>query len=193
MFNTVAVFESAAFHRGETDWGGADELDDAFAGTCSDVRRGIRSLWRDRCWPMYDREPIDRWVDGRLALTGDAAHPMLQYLAQVACQAIEDAHVLSLEAAKSQIAGDTLMWQRILARYAAQRSDRTAQVQRTARFWVDFGTLQGSAEPCEMSSCAGVTSTTMSTSTGFTAPRSRSTPRDLRRVKHAAPRRTSWS
>jgi salicylate hydroxylase len=143
MFNTVAVFESAAFHRGETDWGGVDELDDAFAGTCSDVRRGIRSLWRDRCWPMYDREPIDRWVDGRLALTGDAAHPMLQYLAQGACQAIEDAHVLSLEAAKSQIAGDTPMWQRVLARYAAQRSDRTAQVQRTARFWGELWHLAG--------------------------------------------------
>ena len=43
---------------------------------------------RDRHWLMYDREPISQWVDGRLLLTGDAAHPMLQYLAQGACQSI---------------------------------------------------------------------------------------------------------
>ena len=49
---------------------------------------------------MYDRSPIPTWVDGRLALTGDAAHPMLQYLAQGACQAIEDAYTLAVEAAK---------------------------------------------------------------------------------------------
>ena len=39
---------------------------------------------------MYDREPMDTWVTGRTALLGDTAHPMLQYLAQGACQAIED-------------------------------------------------------------------------------------------------------
>ena len=36
-----------------------------------------------------------RWVDGRVALLGDAAHPMLQYFAQGACQAMEDAVCLS--------------------------------------------------------------------------------------------------
>ena len=44
---------------------------------------------------MFDREPIDTWVHGRVALTGDAAHPPLQYLAQGAVMAIEDAWVLS--------------------------------------------------------------------------------------------------
>ena len=45
--------------------------------------------------PMYDREPLAGWTRGRIALLGDAAHPMLQYLAQGACQAIEDADALA--------------------------------------------------------------------------------------------------
>lgn len=47
-----------------------------------------------RCWVLCDRDPVDTWVDGRAALLGDAAHPMLQYAAQGACMALEDAVVL---------------------------------------------------------------------------------------------------
>ena len=50
---------------------------------------------RDRRWVMYDREPLDNWTTGRITLLGDAAHPMVQYLAQGACQAIEDAGCLA--------------------------------------------------------------------------------------------------
>ena len=45
--------------------------------------------------PLYDRRPTERWTDGRVALLGDAAHPMLPNLGQGACQAIEDALVLA--------------------------------------------------------------------------------------------------
>ena len=91
MFNQVAVFRSARALAGVDDWGTPDELDAAFADTCDPVRAALPHLWRDRWWRMFDREPIGNWIDGRLALTGDAAHPMLQYLAQGACQALEDA------------------------------------------------------------------------------------------------------
>jgi salicylate hydroxylase len=47
-----------------------------------------------RRWVLCDRDPVDTWVDGRVALLGDAAHPMLQYAAQGACMALEDAVVL---------------------------------------------------------------------------------------------------
>ena len=43
---------------------------------------------------LYDRPPARRWTDGRVALLGDAAHPMLPFLGQGACQAIEDAVAL---------------------------------------------------------------------------------------------------
>lgn len=57
-------------------------------------------MWRDRWWRMYDRDPIGDWVRGRIALTGDAAHPPLQYLAQGAVMAMEDAWVLAGQAGR---------------------------------------------------------------------------------------------
>lgn len=144
MFNTVAVFESPGYHRGEADWGGPDELDAVFADACPEVRRGIRSLWRDRRWPMYDRVPIPTWVDGRLALTGDAAHPMLQYLAQGACQAIEDAHTLASHVESQQSLGE-VDWDVALKDYESDRTGRTARVQTTARVWGEMWHVDGVA------------------------------------------------
>ena len=98
LLNQVAVFASPAYQRGEEDWGGPDELEAVFSRCCAQVRGGTAKLGRERRWPMFDRLPISNWVQGRLALTGDAAHPMLQYLAQGACQAIEDAWTLCMQA-----------------------------------------------------------------------------------------------
>ena len=137
MFNTVAVFKSPGFDRGEQDWGGPEELDEVFSGSCSAVMRGLKSLWRDRRWPMFDRPPMSTWVDGRLALTGDAAHPMLQYLAQGACQAVEDAHCLAEEAAGRDD------WPAVLEAYQRARFGRTARVQTTARLWGDIWHVDG--------------------------------------------------
>ena len=49
---------------------------------------------------LCDREPIKEWSKGRVTLLGDAAHPMLQYLAQGGCMAIEDAVVLAKQIAE---------------------------------------------------------------------------------------------
>lgn len=144
IFNTVAVFESRAFHRGESEWGGAEELEEAFSGACEEVQRGLKSLWRERCWPMYDRKPIRTWVDGRLALTGDAAHPMLQYLAQGACQALEDAQCLATEAAKGT-GSDGPDWPRALSAYESSRTERTAGIQSAARVWGETWHVDGFA------------------------------------------------
>lgn len=137
IFNTVAVFASPSFRRGATEWGGPDELDEAFAGACDPVRRGLASLWRDRRWPMSDRPPISRWVTGRLVLTGDAAHPMLQYLAQGACQAIEDA--AQLAASVTEHAD----WPTALKDYETARTRRTALVQTRARTWGEIWHVDG--------------------------------------------------
>jgi 3-hydroxybenzoate 6-monooxygenase len=142
MFNQVAVFESPMAVAGEADWGTPDELDAAFARACDEVRSALPFLWRDRCWRMYDREPIKRWVDQRLALTGDAAHPMLQYLAQGACQALEDAGCLATQITKHTTNGE-IDWDAALRAYNDTRARRTAQVQRTARSWGDLWHADG--------------------------------------------------
>lgn len=123
---------------GEDDWGTPDELDAAFAGTCNPVRAALPHLWRDGCWRMYDREPIV----GRIALTGDATHPMLQYLAQGACQALEDAAQMA-ESVAQQTGDQATDWERALSSYAKVRTTRTARVQRTARQWGDLRHCEG--------------------------------------------------
>jgi 3-hydroxybenzoate 6-monooxygenase len=134
MLNQVAVFESPKALAGEEDWGTPDELDAAFENTCDSVRSGLPLMWRDRWWRMYDRDPIMNWVQGRIALTGDAAHPPLQYLAQGAVMAIEDAWVLA-EHVGVQLAKGGLDWDAALAAYNAVRPEHCRRVLTTARAW----------------------------------------------------------
>ncbi|MFF5083356.1 FAD-dependent oxidoreductase [Actinoplanes sp. NPDC000266] len=130
MFNQVAVFESARAKAGEADWGTPGELDAAFARTSGQVRDALPLMWRDRWWRMYDREPLMNWVRGRIALTGDAAHPPLQYLAQGAVMAIEDAWVLAT--------AYTGNWDVALKKYNAVRPEHCRRVLTTARMWGAF-------------------------------------------------------
>jgi len=79
-------------------------------------------------WALYDRDPIPRWTRGRVTLLGDAAHPMLPYLGQGACQALEDGAVLAT--ALTAEPADPLTG---LARYEATRRPRASRVVLTAR------------------------------------------------------------
>jgi salicylate hydroxylase len=133
LYNQVAVFRSrrcspAAELAGT--WGTPAELDNSFAGACAPVRAGAALVNRDRRWVMYDREPLDNWTTGRITLLGDAAHPMVQYLAQGACQAIEDADCLARQLTACD--GDVV---KAFAAYQAERIPRTALIQRAARAW----------------------------------------------------------
>ncbi len=133
LYNQVAVFRSERYRPGaerDGDWGTPDELDQHFGTACEQVRSSVTLFKRERRWPMYDREPIDNWTTGRITLLGDAAHPMLQYLAQGACQAIEDAGILAGYMVKH--AGDVT---EAFASYQQERLPRTAQIQQVARAW----------------------------------------------------------
>jgi 3-hydroxybenzoate 6-monooxygenase len=133
LCNQVAVFRSEKFHRGLREpgqWGGADELDGAFANACEPVRTAVSRIGRDRHWPMYDRTPTDTWINKRLLLTGDAAHPMLQYLGQGACQALEDAVELGYRLARNGSDIDTAYRE-----FEQVRLPRTARCQTSARPW----------------------------------------------------------
>jgi salicylate hydroxylase len=76
-------------------------------------------------WALYDREPLEQWGIGTTTLLGDACHPMLPFMAQGSCQAIEDAIVL----ARCLTDVDTSDAVSALRRYEDARQGRTAQVQ----------------------------------------------------------------
>jgi salicylate hydroxylase len=79
-------------------------------------------------WALYDRDPIPQWTRGRVTLLGDAAHPMLPYLGQGACQALEDGAVLAT--ALTAEAADPPSG---LARYERTRRPRASRVVLTSR------------------------------------------------------------
>jgi len=139
LFNQVAVFRSPAYKPDSDDWGTVEELEAKFAPTHRLVRAALETIGRDRRWTMYDRPPLDEWVRGRIVLLGDAAHPMLQYLAQGACQALEDCVCLAemLDRYNDVESG--------LGAYQAARKAHTARVQLTARFFGDIAHAQGTA------------------------------------------------
>jgi len=98
-----------------------------FTHICERAQNIIRHGQDWRMWVLCDREPLDRWVDGRVALLGDAAHPMLQYMAQGACMAMEDAVCL----ADALASHDRL--EAGLENYRSRRVLRTARVQLMSR------------------------------------------------------------
>ncbi len=138
LYNQVAVFKSDQYLKGMENWGNSEELEEKLSVTCEHIRRAMPLLGRDHRWPMYDREPIDRWTLGNITLLGDAAHPMLQYLAQGACQAIEDAFAIGT--AFNLEPGNV---NKALTMYEQARIPRTARVQRNARLWGDMWHIDG--------------------------------------------------
>jgi salicylate hydroxylase len=82
---------------------------------------------------LFDRNPINRWAKNRVVLLGDAAHPMLQFLAQGACQALEDA--LCIADCMDRHAPDIA---RAFVAFQNTRLLRATRVQLTARFFEHF-------------------------------------------------------
>jgi len=124
--------QGSRFVTHDDDWGGPEELDEAFSWAAEPVRAAVRLLRRDQCWRMLDRVPLASWAADRVVLLGDAVHPMPAYLAQGACQAIEDADALAGELADCREAGDVAA---ALARYQARRAPRAIRVSRARTVW----------------------------------------------------------
>ena len=109
--------------------GDPDALRAAFAGFATPVTELLKQVDATFWWGLYDREPLARWTTGRLALLGDAAHPMLPHLGQGANQAVEDSFALAA-ALKDASAADVPA---ALRRYALVRRRRTDIVQANSR------------------------------------------------------------
>jgi len=140
LYNLVAVFHSDRYVEGWNAEADPEELWARFRGQRPEVLRLLERIETWRMWVLCDREPIKDWSKGRVTLLGDAAHPMLQYLAQGACMATEDAVWL---AEKAGAQPDDLP--AAFQAYQQQRYLRTGQVQIMARVYGEFYHARGVA------------------------------------------------
>ena len=130
--NLVAIVHGAKPEQSQ-DWdqaGHTQALMQAMGAVGRDLHDRLASVPAWRQWALHDREPLSapsQMAQGRVALLGDAAHPMRPYLAQGAGMAIEDAQVL----AQCLSAGGVSVTQQLQA-YAEQRWARNARVQARA-------------------------------------------------------------
>jgi salicylate hydroxylase len=140
LYNLVAVFHSDRYVEGWNAEANPDELWAHFNGQRPEVLRMLERIETWRMWVLCDREPVKDWTKGRVTLLGDAAHPMLQYLAQGAAMATEDAVTLA-----ESIAAQPDDLPAALKAYVQQRYLRTARVQIMARVYGEFYHASGPA------------------------------------------------
>jgi salicylate hydroxylase len=128
QYNVVVTFHSREQEEWSVREGSRDEVQSYFDGICPRARQLI-DLPKDwKRWATADRDPIGQWTYGRAVLLGDAAHPTLQYMAQGACMAMEDAVTL----------GEALRvhnndFHQAFAHYQRSRVARTARIVLSAR------------------------------------------------------------
>ena len=132
LYNLVAVFHSDKYEEGWDTFGDPEELHRKFSDERPEVMALLAKINAWKMWVLCDREPVREWSQGHVTLLGDAAHPMLQYLAQGANMATEDAVVL---AACVALSGGNL--DGAFRSYQDERYLRTAKVQMTARYYGD--------------------------------------------------------
>lgn len=138
LYNLVAVFHSDKYVEGWNAEADQKELFARFQGQRPEVLRMLERIETWRMWVLCDREPVRHWSKGRVTLLGDAAHPMLQYLAQGACMATEDAVWLADAAATRP---DDLP--AAFRAYEDARYLRTGRVQIMARVYGEFYHARG--------------------------------------------------
>jgi 2-polyprenyl-6-methoxyphenol hydroxylase-like FAD-dependent oxidoreductase len=127
QLNIVAIVRDDSHEPGWTAPGKPAELAPRFAGFAPAARALVALPERWQKWALLDRPPRRIRAEGAVTLIGDAAHPMLPFLAQGGAMAIEDAAVLAQCLARDD---DPV---RGLRAYEQARQRRVAQVQREAR------------------------------------------------------------
>lgn len=129
LFNVVATFHHPTrTTEGHNEPGDRDELLSYFVHLPAKPRSILEKSRNWRRWVLVDRDPVGNWSDGTVTLLGDAAHPTLQYFAQGACMAIEDAVVLmrEVEASPADLPA-------AFRRYQDRRITRTARIVLSSR------------------------------------------------------------
>jgi 2-polyprenyl-6-methoxyphenol hydroxylase-like FAD-dependent oxidoreductase len=127
LFNLVATVIGKHTSGGHNELAMPDEVLPLFAHYCERPTKLMRTPKEYRRWMLQFRAPVDNWIQGRVALLGDAAHFMLQYLAQGAAMAMEDA--VCLGACADAAGGD---FEKAFAEYQEKRIVRATRVQISA-------------------------------------------------------------
>ena len=133
LYSVLAAVPASEVRRESwTESGDIAEMLDSYQGAEPTVRHMLDQVTSSFITGMYYHDPIDTWTEGRITLLGDAAHAMVPYLAQGACQSIEDAWVLAVclhRHGQGDITG-------ALYEYERRRQPRTTRIQAGARFAV---------------------------------------------------------
>jgi salicylate hydroxylase len=129
LVNVVAHYDDEHYrHESWINECDRQEVLDRYAGWHESLLRVFAAGDTWYKWALYDRDPIPRWTQGRITILGDAAHPMLPYLGQGACQAIEDGAVLA-----TALQAEPDDPQQGLQRYERTRRPRASRVVLAAR------------------------------------------------------------
>jgi salicylate hydroxylase len=128
VFNLVVTYHNDAPEPVAGKPVPVEEVRRGFAHVCERAQNIIRHGKDWHMWVLCDRDPVNDWFDGRVALLGDAAHPMMQYMAQGACMAMEDGVCLA-----DSLANHGTDLEAGLSNYRDRRVLRTARVQLTSR------------------------------------------------------------
>jgi salicylate hydroxylase len=126
IINLVATIASTGGGREQDEGASRSSIERAFAGWSKEARSLMNAPVKWRAWPLYHRPPLSSFSLGRVALVGDAAHPMVPFLAQGAAQAIEDAGALGRVFAQTQDIPAALLM------YSRERAAKARRVQREA-------------------------------------------------------------
>lgn len=129
--NVVAIIEDDWREEGWSAPGNPDILASRFRNWNKKARDLIDAAEHWKRWALVDRAPESRWSRARMTLLGDAAHPMMPFIAQGASQAIEDAATLA--SLLRTVRQGTLKLEQALKRYDTARIPRSARVQKEAR------------------------------------------------------------
>ena len=149
LFNIVAVFKTENIHQRADAETYRKVLMETYADACPTMLDMLRMMDVERRWVIADRDPIRQWSKGRVTLLGDAAHPMLQYLAQGAGMALED----SLSLARCLDEADSV--EAAFKAYPLGRFLRTGRVQLSARIYGEFYHADGVRREFQVSLAIG--------------------------------------
>jgi salicylate hydroxylase len=132
LFNLVATVIGKHTSGGHNELATPEEALSFFSHYCEQPLKLMRTPKEFRRWMLLHRQPVDNWIQGRVGLLGDAAHFMLQYMAQGAAMAMEDA--VCLGACADEADGDFA---------AAFRKYQEARIVRATRVQISANELVG--------------------------------------------------